>query len=206
MSAIVSCPECRRALQVPEDFFGQTVQCPDCKSKFVARAPSTGVQSGPSAPTSAPTSSAPSTATTTSPPAWEEPPPRERERRRERYEEDEDDDEDRRRRLRRPAQSNQGAVVLTLGIVSVSMAVAGLCCGLMPLLGVAAGITGGIMGHLELARIRAGEVSSQNRAMVLTGWILSLTGAGLSLLWLLLTCLLIVLNLSLQNALGGGRF
>ncbi len=39
MAEIVACPACQKKLQVPESFFGQTVQCPECKSMFVAQPP-----------------------------------------------------------------------------------------------------------------------------------------------------------------------
>lgn len=47
MTTIVNCPECRRALQVPENYFGQKVQCPDCKNTFVANPPEAAIQVAP---------------------------------------------------------------------------------------------------------------------------------------------------------------
>src|SRR5262245_13299839 len=41
----ITCPDCKRALQVPASYFGQTVQCPECRHQFVAK--SSSVQSTP---------------------------------------------------------------------------------------------------------------------------------------------------------------
>jgi hypothetical protein len=34
MNALVNCPECHRALHVPEDLIGQRVKCPSCDRNF----------------------------------------------------------------------------------------------------------------------------------------------------------------------------
>src|SRR5258708_40064992 len=39
MSQLVSCPECKKHLQVPDDLMGKKVQCPECKHTFTAQAP-----------------------------------------------------------------------------------------------------------------------------------------------------------------------
>jgi hypothetical protein len=39
MSHLITCPECRKHLQVPEDLLSKTVQCPECKHIFSAAAP-----------------------------------------------------------------------------------------------------------------------------------------------------------------------
>ena len=36
MAEIIHCPKCHRPLQVPENYFGQTVQCPECRHMFTA--------------------------------------------------------------------------------------------------------------------------------------------------------------------------
>jgi hypothetical protein len=36
MPQIVTCPECTKALQVPDELIGKTVQCPECKNTFPA--------------------------------------------------------------------------------------------------------------------------------------------------------------------------
>jgi hypothetical protein len=39
MPETISCPECGRALRLPEDLFGQEVRCPACQTTFVAERP-----------------------------------------------------------------------------------------------------------------------------------------------------------------------
>jgi hypothetical protein len=39
MAQIVTCPECTKALQVPDELIGKTVQCPECKNTFTASLP-----------------------------------------------------------------------------------------------------------------------------------------------------------------------
>src|SRR5437016_2754967 len=36
MAQIITCPECAKALQVPDELIGKTVQCPECKNTFTA--------------------------------------------------------------------------------------------------------------------------------------------------------------------------
>jgi hypothetical protein len=36
MSLLITCPECAKHLQVPENLLGKTVQCPECKHTFTA--------------------------------------------------------------------------------------------------------------------------------------------------------------------------
>ena len=49
MAEIVSCPACERTLQVPESYFGQTVQCPECKHTFAAAPASAAPRAAPPA-------------------------------------------------------------------------------------------------------------------------------------------------------------
>ena len=39
MSHLITCPECRKQLQVPDDLLSKTVQCPECKHIFTAATP-----------------------------------------------------------------------------------------------------------------------------------------------------------------------
>jgi predicted Zn finger-like uncharacterized protein len=39
MSHLITCPECKKQLQVPDNLLGMTVQCPECKHIFTAAAP-----------------------------------------------------------------------------------------------------------------------------------------------------------------------
>src|SRR5262245_38011608 len=38
MAEIIACSGCRKTLQVPEQYLGQTVQCPECGHTFIASA------------------------------------------------------------------------------------------------------------------------------------------------------------------------
>lgn len=40
MPVLIECPECESQVQVPEEFFGQKVQCPLCWAHFVVQQPS----------------------------------------------------------------------------------------------------------------------------------------------------------------------
>jgi hypothetical protein len=39
MSHLITCPECRKQLHVPDDLLSKTVQCPECKHIFTAATP-----------------------------------------------------------------------------------------------------------------------------------------------------------------------
>jgi predicted Zn finger-like uncharacterized protein len=39
MSTLITCPECTKHLQVPDDLLGKKVQCPECRHTFTASAP-----------------------------------------------------------------------------------------------------------------------------------------------------------------------
>ena len=92
MAEIVTCPSCDKKLQVPEEFFGKTVQCPECKQQFLAK-PASG----------AGTSAAPAPV-----PAWEKAPGRALER----IEED-------RPRRRRYLTPHRGGMILAFGILAI---------------------------------------------------------------------------------------
>src|SRR5437016_3728683 len=103
MKSIVSCPECRRDLHVPEEFLGRTVQCPDCKHTFKATPPDApitvnSVQAQPS----------PSAAPAAAPPSREGRGAGELVLRAERQRYD-DDDDDERDDIRRSRRMNSGA-------------------------------------------------------------------------------------------------
>jgi hypothetical protein len=53
MPEIANCPQCQRQLRVPDNLLGQSVQCPSCRTTFVATA------AGGSAPPAAPPQPAP---------------------------------------------------------------------------------------------------------------------------------------------------
>ncbi len=92
MNEIITCPACQRQVQLPAEFIGRTVQCPECRHVFVAGG-SAGAASA------------------------QDPEPTDRGR----YADDEDDafdDWDQRRRLAGPRADRSG-MILAFGILTV---------------------------------------------------------------------------------------
>jgi hypothetical protein len=187
MKTIVTCPECRRALQVPEEFFGKSVQCPDCKHAFVAQSPEAAVQitsttAAPSAPApkpAAPKAAAPPDA----PEVWEEPPTRaEKRRRMERDDDDDDLDDSRIGRRTSRGDPDRGGVILALGIVSLVLAFFSFMLYILPiwLIPLVCGIFGWVLGQRDLKAMKAGTMDSRNQVLTLVGMILSIVGVGIS--------------------------
>ena len=96
MAEILTCPSCRRQLQVPESFIGQTVQCPECVHQFVAAVTSVSALPIPSA----------------APPQTTSAPPRPRRR-----DDDEDDIADRLRRGRFADDDDEDDELFELSII-----------------------------------------------------------------------------------------
>ena len=65
MAHLITCPECKKNLQVPDDLIGKKVQCPECKHTFTAQVETEeiSVSSKPPPPPSVPA--------TSKPPAWD---------------------------------------------------------------------------------------------------------------------------------------
>jgi hypothetical protein len=179
MAEIVTCPACSKNLQVPEDFFGKTVQCPECKQTFLAQA-------------AAPASSAASVSASPGPaapsvPAWEQPPARsardedeERPRRpSRRRDEDDDDDRPSRRRL----AAHRGGMILAFGIMALVMGALGLVFGPMAW----------VMGNADLREMRAGRMDPSGEGQTNTGRILGMVATILHVFGLLIGCLVGVL-------------
>jgi predicted Zn finger-like uncharacterized protein len=151
MSEITSCPQCQRKLRVPDELLGQPVKCPSCENVFTASA------EAPAAPPPVP----PTTAREEHEPDAEAVRPRRRPPREEDYDDEgRDDDYDRPRRRRRSsyAQPHRGAVVLTLGILSL------VICGLL-------GPVAWIMGSNDLAAMRAGRMDPEGEGLTRGGMI-----------------------------------
>src|SRR5262245_44083821 len=121
MAEILACPACGRKLQVPESFYGQTVQCPQCAHQFVADPHAQNVQAN--APAPVPTSTAPSS------PSHDRDDKDDHDDRENR---DDYDDAPRRRRdydddddisdnigMRRRGVPHRGGMILALGIISL---------------------------------------------------------------------------------------
>jgi hypothetical protein len=178
MPEIVTCPACDKKLQVPEDFFGKTVQCPECKHMFTA---------GP-----APSADAPQPQPA---PVWEKPPPRSRER------DDDDDDRPRKRRSeddddaprRRYLAAHRGGMILAFGILA-----------LLPTggLGIIFGPLAWIMGNADLKEMRAGRMDPSGESQTNTGRILGMIATILQIVAVLAGCL--VAGVFIMLAIAGG--
>ena len=171
MAEIITCPACARKLQVPESFYGQTVQCPECAHQFVADPHASSVQTTPpAAPPVAPTA---------------EPQEDDRHRRRKHeYDDEFDDDFNETRLLRRSDVAHRGGTILALGIISLVVPCAAVICG--PL--------AWIMGNSDLTAIRAGRMDPSGEGMVQAGRVLGIISTILMLGSILLYCLLGGLN------------
>ncbi len=176
MAEIIACPSCQRQLQVPETFFGQTVQCPDCQHQFQAVAPTSAVQSA------APAAAKPASAD------GEE---REKARPRKTYDDDddnrdrrgkdEDDDDDLRfTRRRSRLQPHRGTLVLILGVLAI-------CCVGAPVTGIVAWI----LGHLDLKEMDAGRMDPEGRGQTQTGKILGMISVILTVVGIGGYCLIV---------------
>lgn len=185
MTEIVTCPACGKKLQVPEDFFGKTVQCPECKRPFVADV------AGP-APVVAP----PSMATNDLFPASQQEPYA--------VEEDENDDDRRRRppkrrdddeyerpRRRDRLAPHRGGMILAFGILAI--------------IGIGAIIFGPLawfLGNADLAEMRAGRMDPSGEGQTNTGRILGMIATLLTVLSVIAVCVLFMI-LFLAGMVGG---
>src|SRR5262249_34940351 len=153
-------------LQVPQEFFGQMVQCPDCKHTFPAKPPEAAIQA--EAPPAVPPSAVP---------AWQDAPPRPTKTHR-RYEDEDDEDFDDRpgrstdRRVRTGAP-DRGGLILALGIISLVLALMSFWLYFIPisLIPITIGIVGWILGQRDLRAMRAGSMDATNQPMTLIGMI-----------------------------------
>jgi hypothetical protein len=175
MNAIIHCPACDRKVQLPSEFLGRAVQCPECRQTFVAKDIGTALSPDPvpaAAPRPEPRAEPPAARYEDSRDPYE---PERRRRRRRDYDDDRDfdepfDDWGMRRSGLRP---DHGGLVLALGIISVVIpCVVGLICGPIAF----------FLGTADLAAIDRGEMSPANRSMVQAGRIIGLCGAIWSLL------------------------
>jgi predicted Zn finger-like uncharacterized protein len=177
MSQLVSCPECSKHLQVPDDLIGKKVQCPECKHTFTATAPeeSTKISTTPSKP---PPSKAP---------AWDKDDDDERSSKSEskpkkRREEDDEDDDDERPRRRRRSSSGRGDYMPHRGGMILAFGLIGLL--IMPIFGIIAWI----MGNSDLAEIKAGRMDPEGESMTNAGRILGMIAVILWIVSILVFC------------------
>ena len=173
MAEIIKCPECGRTLQVPETFFGQKVQCPECAHQFVADPYAQNVQSTP--PSTAPAA----------PPAETDADDRPRSRRREydsSYDDDFDDDIATRRPSRRHSgYPHRGGLILTLGLIA-------LIGGMSIYLPFVIGPIAWLMGNSDLAEIHAGRMDPSGEGLVQAGRILGIISTVFLILGVVIVC------------------
>jgi hypothetical protein len=170
MSVIVTCPACQRQLQVPEDFFGKNVQCPECKGTFLAEP----VASSAAMTTSAAPGAAPSGAASATEEYEAEAPPRRR------AWDDEDRDDVERRRRRRALQPHRGGTILAFGIVAL----------LTGALGLVFGPLAWVMGNTDLRLMRAGQMDPSGESQTNTGRILGMVATFLHIIGILVACVI----------------
>jgi len=161
----ITCPACKRTLQVPASYFGQTVQCPECRHQFEAKADATAVQSSKPRPAA--------------PPPEPEPEPEPRRRR-----DDEDDDygDVDMPRIRHSSIPHRGGMILAMGLIALV---------LFPYATPICGPIAWIMGNSDLAAIRAGRMDPTGEGMVQAGRILGIIGTALAVVTFGLVCLMI---------------
>ena len=169
MAEIITCPACQRKLQVPESFFGQLVQCPDCAHRFVADPHAQGVQSN-----------APPAVSSALP----EPERLERPSRRRREFDDrddfDDDFDDMRPLIRRGSGvPHRGGVILALGIIALVI---------FPYSTIVCGPLAWVMGNADLTQIRAGRMDQSGEGMVQAGRVLGIISTILMLTFVVFGC------------------
>jgi hypothetical protein len=150
MNELITCPACQNKVQLPEEFLGRAVQCPECQHTFVAggAAAPTAVTAESADPMPAPRGLEPLTAP-----------------RRPRYMVDDEGDEPyddwgQRRGMLRP---DRGGMILAFGILTIMAP----C-----FLGLIFGPLAWFMGSADLAAIDSGEMNPANRGLVQAGRII----------------------------------
>jgi hypothetical protein len=142
---LISCPSCPQKLRVPEELLGRPVKCPKCGMIFDA--PSHAGDTDPAGvPGSPPGEPPPSGLTPGEQPAATNSGPS--------------------RRIRRDAEPGRGALILTLGIVSI----------LLPVIGWIPGILAIALGRSDQRKIRAGLMDASAADTTQAGWICGIIG------------------------------
>jgi hypothetical protein len=180
MAEIITCPNCQRQLQVPEQYLGQTVQCPECRQQFVAASASVSSQPVPTT----------STAPTKSKPQRYQDDEDEAPRRR-RYEDDDYDDLDihQRRGLRNRFAPHRGGLIMALGLIAL---VGGMSFCLPALIGPLAWA----MGSWDLRAIRDGHMDPTGESMTRAGQVCGIVATVLLILAVPFFCLVILADMN----------
>src|SRR5438132_2773493 len=180
MASTVPCPSCGRELRIPDDLIGKLVKCPACSQTFTASlsapTPSADVEVPPESYRVADSPSTQNYAGQS--PAAD-------------YEEDYEPRPVRSGGRRRFQMEHRGAMVLTLGILSL------VVCGFL-------GPVAWVMGNNDLAAMRAGRMDRSGEGLTQAGRILGI----ISSIMLILSCILVCLwfgVFGILGAAGGGR-
>lgn len=184
MPSTVPCPSCGRELRVPDELLSKLVKCPACSQTFTATL---------SAPTPSPEAEpgAESYRVANPPPAESYPAQSSAED----YEDDYEPRPVRSGRRRRFQMEHRGALVLTLGILSLVM------CPLQVL-----GPVAWVMGNNDLAAMRAGRMDRSGEGITQAGRICGIIGTALLILSCVVACLYFGLFAFLGAAGGGKKF
>ena len=156
MQNTIPCPSCGRQLRVPDDLLGKLVKCPACTQTFTANlsAPTPPAEDEPPSETYRPASS---------------PPPLEHYPAESPAPGEEDDYEPRpvrTGRRRRFQTEHRGAMVLTLGILSI------VICGFL-------GPVAWVMGNNDLAAMRSGRMDPSGESLTQAGRILGIIATAI---------------------------
>lgn len=171
MPEIISCPQCQRKLQLPDELMNQTVRCPSCATEFVA-------QPGEAAPPPLPPNSSLPAPYEQAPPSYEDQPRR-------RPPSDWEDDEDyrrERRRRRRDLAPHRGGMILVLGILAI--------CGVASLI---LGPIAWILGNNDLKEIREGRMDPEGEGQTNGGRICGMIATILHAVLLVGCCLFYII-------------
>jgi predicted Zn finger-like uncharacterized protein len=167
MAHMITCPECQKHLQVPDELIGAKVQCPECQHTFTAQSDVETVS------VSAKASKPPSL-----------PVPAKKEAKWEVEDRDDDFDDDRpskrskrRKSLRSDFVPHRGGLILTFGIIAI---VTGL--------GVVFGPIAWVMGNNDLKEISEGRMDPEGESMTNIGRILGMVATILSIIGIVVGC------------------
>jgi hypothetical protein len=150
-------------LQLPDDAYGKTVQCPTCQRVFTAEATMI------NAPTTANTARPASVPVPTKPPptrSYDDSGDIDRPRRRRGRDEDDDDG---RYRPRRPVP-HRGGEILTFGLLAL------IPC---PFTGIIFGIIAWMMANTDLTEMRSGRMDRDGEGLTQAGRVLGIIGLAL---------------------------
>lgn len=154
MRDVLFCPGCQRRLQLPDEAYGKSVQCPSCQRVFIAEA---ALQSTPAASAPKPAASTPARPTIDYDSRNDDDRPRPKRR---------DDDDGRRYSPRRPVP-HRGGEILTFGLLAV------LPC---PLTSIIFGLIAWMMANADLGEMRSGRMDRDGEGLTQAGRALGIIG------------------------------